>query len=321
MFARGHARPERELADIISQYPGLEDGHVAQHTITALVNRGWLTTTESFGQRITLAASDLREKMEQQVSNSILVDRLSTLRSHYSVLEPHIRILGPMTTQYVFGSYLDLLRSAHREICLPMLATSPNLTAVSILQERARQGVHIRILLATPGVAAKLRGGPLAARAREAIEGWTKNARGIPQMEIRIAHHLEDMHFATSWTLDRRLLRFDIYDPSRQRSLEGVMIEVESPAGFDLNLVTLFQARFDVAWNRAQPIDVFGKVRWWVTSNWQWLAFGVTALVALSLGPSVWGGIAGSVAATFLFNALVSSWPAIRSLLRRILGD
>ena len=99
------------------------------------------------------------------------------------------------------------------------------------------------------------------------------------------------------------------------------MIEVESPVGFDLNLVTLFQARFDVAWNRAHPIDAYGKVKWWVTSNWQWVAFGITALIALALGLSVWGSIAGSVSATFLFNAIVSSWPAVRSLLRRMLGD
>jgi hypothetical protein len=98
------------------------------------------------------------------------------------------------------------------------------------------------------------------------------------------------------------------------------MIEVESPAGFDLNLVTLFQTCFDAAWNRAQPIHISGKVRWWLTSNWQWWAFGITSLITLGLGTTVWGGIAASVSATFLVNALVSSWPAIRSVIRRMLG-
>lgn len=320
MFTRGHARPEKELIDIIGQYPNLEDRGATEQALTTLKSMGWLVVTESFGQPITLAAPDLEEKMVEKTGKSALIDKLILLRSR-STLEHQIRILGPMNTQEVYGTYLDLLRSAQREICLPMLATSPNLSAVKILQERARRGVRVRILLASPEVAAKFRGEPVAAKAREAIEGWTKNARGIPQMEIRIVHSPADMRFATSWTLDGRLLRFDIYDPFRQRSLEGYMIEVESPPGFDLNLITLFQANFDEAWNRAQPIHIPGRVWWWFTRNWQWWAFGVTALITLMLGMSSWGGIAASVSATFLFNALVSSWPRIRPIIRRILGD
>jgi hypothetical protein len=60
MFTRGHARPERELADIISQYPNLEDGRAAQHMITTLVNKGWLVTTESYGQGFSVSTSTIR---------------------------------------------------------------------------------------------------------------------------------------------------------------------------------------------------------------------------------------------------------------------
>jgi hypothetical protein len=68
-------------------------------------------------------------------------------------------------------------------------------------------------------------------------------------------------------------------------------------------------------------VDAYGKVKWWVVNNWQWVAFGITALITLVLGPSVWGNIAGSLSATFLFNALVSSWSAVCLLLHRVIGD
>lgn len=323
MFTRGHARPESELINIIGQYPNLEDGHTAAQTIATLKDMNWLVVNEMFDQRLTQAAPDLQEQMSQKIGNPDLIEQLVLLRSHLT-LAPHIRALGPMNEK-VFGTFLDLLRSAQREVCLPMLVTAPYHSTVDILQERARRGVHVRILLASPKVAVKLRGGTVEDRAHEAIAGWKKIAQGIPKIEIRIAHIPEDMYFATSWTLDGRLLRFDIYDPSRQRSLGGYMIEVESPPGLEFNVVTLFQERFELAWNRAQPIHAPGGIRWFLKRHWQWAAFIASALIAIALGTSletpVWSEIVASVSATFLFNALVSSWPMIRFALRRRLSD
>lgn len=323
MFTREHARPESELINIVGQYPSLEDGHQAAHTITILKDMGWLIVNEFFGQRLTQAAPNLQGQMSQKIGNPGLIERLVLLRSQLALV-PYIRALGPMN-ENVFGTFLDLLRSAQREICLPMLVTAPYHSTADILKERAHRGVRVRILLASPKVAIKLRGGTVAVRAYEAIEGWTKIAQGIPNIEIRIAHIPEDMHFATSWTLDGRLLRFDIYDPSRQRSLGGYMIEVESPPGLELNLVTLFQERFELAWNRAQPIHTSGRTRWFLKKHWQWAAFMATALIAIVLGASlqtpVWSEIVASVSATFLFNALIASWPTIRFAIRRRLND
>jgi hypothetical protein len=321
LFTRGHLRPEKELIDIIGQYPNLEHTDVAENALTILKEMGWLTKTDSFDQSIVLAVSDLGEKMAERIKNQSLIDSLLLMRSQ-STLASNVKLLGPMNTEQMYGSFRDLLQEAQREICLPMLATSPHSSVVEIIQERARKGAHVRILLASTEVAIKLRGETVAAKSQEAIKGWIKHAQNIPQMEIRIVHRPEDMYFATSWTLDEHLLRFDIYDPLMQRSLEGIMIEVVSPPGFHLNLITMFQACFNAAWNRAEPIHTFGKVRWWLVSNWQWWAFGVTAFIALLLGgTSVWGGIVGSVSATFLFNALVASWPRIRSAVRKILSD
>jgi len=199
-----------------------------------------------------------------------------------------------------------------------MLATSPKLYVVSTLQDRARQGVNVRILLASPKVAEKFRGATIMPISQEAISGWIQNAKGYPKMEIRIAHLPEDMMFATSWLADGKLLRIDIYDPSKQRSLEGVMIEVESPYGLQLNLVDIFQARFNEAWERAEPTNILAKLKWWLARGWQWWAFLASIIIAgLMIKNPLWSGLAVSVAATFLANAVVSSWPIILSFIRR----
>lgn len=316
MITREHARPESELADIIRQYQNLEDRHTAEQAIAELKRIGWLAESESYGQYLVHQAPDLRDKLAEKLQDSSLPQRLSEMRS---TLEENVRIVGPMKERYVYESFLDLLREAQREICLPMLATSPRLSSVPILQERARRGVHLRVLLGSPEVVAKLRGEPMRAMARDAISGWLENARGIPSMEIRIAHFAEDMLIATCMTIDSCVLRFDIYDPLNQRSLEGVMLHVESPSGLTLNMVSLFQQFFDGAWRRAEHTGRFGKLKWWFSTGWQWWLFLGFSALAIVFYPDVWSGIFGSAAATFLVNALVTSGPKIRSLIRDLL--
>ncbi len=319
MLTRGHMRPARELADIVSQYPNLEGHGVADQCIRQLTATGWLINTSSNGLNLTQKALDLADKMKKVINDPEPVDILLQSLSSLPPLMPNIHILGPMsTTPEVYSSYIHLLQNAQHEICLPMLATSPKLYVVSILQDRAHQGVNVRILLASPKVAAKFRGATIKTISQEAISGWIQNAKGYPRMEVRIAHLPEDMLFATSWLADGKLLRFDIYDPSKQRSLEGVMIEVQSPYGLQLNLVDLFQARFNEAWERAEPTTILAKLKWWLGRGWQWWAFLAAIIIAgLLIKNPLWSGLAISVAATFLVNAIVSSWPTLLSFIRR----
>src|SRR5215471_11270860 len=310
MVTREHARPEAELADIIRQYQSLETRPEAEDAIASLKRRGWLIEAESYGRYYLQQAPDLRYRLSELIGDPSLSAKLLQLRAF---LEPTVRILGSMSEIAVYDTYLDLLRQAQREICLPMLATSPRLKSVPILQERAQKGVRIRILLGAPTVVAKLRGETMAAVARDAISGWRENARGISRIEIRVAHRIEDMLIATCMAIGGRLLRFDVYDPSRQRSLQGAMIEVESPNGFDLNLISLFQHYFEIGWSRAEPVGPMGKIRWILMSGWQWWLFAVFAALAFAWRTSFWGGIFGSAAATFLVNALVAAWPRIRT--------
>jgi hypothetical protein len=96
------------------------------------------------------------------------------------------------------------------------------------------------------------------------------------------------------------------------------MLEIESPVGMQLNVVTLFQSYFDDIWKRAEPTYPLSKLWWWFARSWQWWAFIVTTVIAFILKDSFWVGIVGSVAATFLVNAVVASWFTIRSFVGRL---
>lgn len=319
MVTREHARPTAEVAHQIRQYQNLEDTLVAERAISELRNRRWIVETNSADTYLLHQVEDLREKLAYLLNDPSVADELLAMRS---TLEPFVKILGPMKDKLVYESYLHALREAQREICLPMLATSPSLSSVPIIQERARKGVPVRIVLGAPELVSKIRGGPAAQIARAAIQGWVENARGVPNMEVRVSRNMDFVRICSCLTIDRRLLRFDVFDPMRQRSLEGVMIEVLSPDGHELNLIGVFQHCFDAIWEKSESTTFFGKLWSRLGSSWQWWCFIVFAVLSfLAVKRAVWSGIFASAAATFLVNALVSAWPRLHSYFRRFSRD
>lgn len=316
LITREYARPELELVDMVRQYPGLDEPGAAERAIAELRSLGWLDNSESYGRYFIHQAPDLRDKLAVAVGDATISDRLLALRS---TLEHHVRIVGPMKERRVFETYLELLGTAQQEICLPMLATSPRIDSVPIIQARARIGVRVRILLGSPEIVARLRGEPMAALARDAIDGWKRHASNIPSMEVRISDRVEDMLISTSMIIDGRLLRTDVYDPMRQRSLEGVMIEVESSTAYKLNLVSLVQQYFDDAWDRARPTGRFAKAGRLIIRGWQWwLCLAFSILTVIFTVSSTAGAIFGSIAATFFVNGLVASIPYMRRIARNL---
>jgi predicted transcriptional regulator len=257
MAIREHARPAPELTDIVRQYQHLENRATAEEAIGELRRLGWLVESESYGLMLVHQAPDLVDKLADRLRQPELSVALRELRSTF---ERNVSVIGPMKDKEVYQTFLEILRGAQSEICLPMLATSPNMVVVQILQERARQGVRIRILLGSPKLVAKLRGETMTRVALDAIHGWTQNASGISNIRLRISNSAEDMEIATCMSVDSRLLRFDIYDSLTQRSLQGIMIQVESPTGMELNLIKLFRRRFEESWTSAKPITTVCSV-------------------------------------------------------------
>ena len=301
MATREHSRPEAELADIVRQYQGLELPDEALSAIRDLKQRGWIEPYDTYGQTILRQATGLRGLLADFLGDKNAKDTLKKIRSS---VDPVVRIRGSMNDEEVYLSYLELLKTAQSEICLPMLATTPKLESVPILQERARKGVKVKVLLAAPHLVATLRGETMRRAAVEAIRGWTIHSKDIPAFEVRVVQHLCDTYIATCMCIDGRLLRLDVYDPFKQRSLQGTLIEFECPQNLDLNVVRLFRDRFDEAWNRAKPAGLWWLPCWWFSRSWRWCLFVLFSILAWNFAKKpVALGVFSSAAASFLFTA------------------
>ena len=122
MVTRAHARPEAELVEIIRQYPGLESPEDAKRAVDKLKSRGWLISTTSYGSQLTQQAPDLRAQIGKEIGDPLIADHLLGMRAS---LEPFVSVVGPMSDERVYATFMDLMRNAQQEICLPMLATQP----------------------------------------------------------------------------------------------------------------------------------------------------------------------------------------------------
>ena len=315
MVVREHARPRAELIDIVRQYSTLEDRNVAEEALHCLEKRRWVAETESYNMVLVHQAEDLRHQIAKEIGKPDMADELIAMRSRH---DRYIQIIGPMTDQKVYETFLQRLQGAQREICLPMLATSPSLKAVPIIKDRAQHGVRVRILLGSKGVVARMRGETARSMASDSLAGWGRHAKGIEAMEVRVSDSVEDMQIATCMTIDNQFLRFDLYDPSVQRSLEGILIEVESPQGLELNLISVFKRQFEDAWRRARPTSA-GVIWWAFRRAWQWWC-------ALGFFAAAWFFELGSrssdmcitISGTFLTGAVITSWSSIRATIRRM---
>jgi hypothetical protein len=307
LCTREHARPEGELVDVIRQYQHLDDAKAAVSAMGEARGRGWLDTTESYGQTLAHAARDLKQQLATIVQDPAFEQDLAAARA---VANEGLRIVGPMSDHEVYGSYLELLREAQAQIRLPMLATTPALSSIPILQDRARHRVGVRILLGHPDVVARYRGDAMRQTAADAIAGWTEHAARLQKMQVRVCHHAEDLVIASCMGIDDRVLRFDVYDPDRQRSLEGVMLEVRSSDGLTPNLHRVFTRAFDEAWQRAQPIGALRTALWQLGRAWPWAAaVPMIVVCAIEQGAGAVGNISGSLAAGFIATGLIDHRP------------
>lgn len=313
MATRAHARPEDELVAIIRQYPNLEDASIAADAVRELARMGWLQTSQSYGIHFTHQAPDLRERIEQRTAIAGTADRLL----QRATVESAVTVVGAMTDQVVYSSFLDILRRAQHRIRLPMLATEPYAETVRILRERAEVGVRIQLLFGSPRLVARWRGEAMREIAAERIVRWQRHFKRYPNVQIRISPHADDMAIATCVGIDDNLARIDVYDPVTQRSLQGTMIEIESPLGMKLNLVRIFLDLFDTAWQRGLSTGQFAHGRWLMRRFWKLEMGGiVTALAFVPTGLADWTAVVVGLGTGILAPSIVEEIPRLRSAAR-----
>lgn len=319
MVTREHSRPSGELIDIVRQYQGLEDRNTASTAVSALRGRGWIEPFDSYGVTLLRQAGDLRQKIADLAEDQGLPERLERLRRSE---DPTIKILGNMNDDSVYTSFLELLRQASSEIRLPMLATTPSLEAAEILKKRAADGVKVRVLLGNENVVVKLRGESMRKVCSEAIEGWSNHAKASPNMQVRVCSNADDMLLATCLVIDDRVLRIDIYDPYKQRSLQGTMVEVRAHENMRPNITSIFINAFEQAWNSAYPGSRFKSIARTVSIHWQLAFFFAFSFVCYAIKfDSSTLSILTSSAATFLVNWLVPRAQNFGRSIRILSGD
>jgi hypothetical protein len=292
MASRGITRPKDELVDILRQEPGLENREATQNAVDNLLGREWLRSEVSYKLLVVREAPDLKAKITALLGSAEAVEALSSASVSAA---PWLTILGPMTDEHVYQTFLDSIKTAQKEIRLPMLATTPSLTAAPLLKERAKVGVKIRILLGSEDVVAKCRGDANRSTARDAIKGWTEHCRADRNMELRLFTRERDAMIASCMSVDGKTTRWDIYDVKKQRSLQGVMLEVQTPVGLEINLARAFEERFDDAWAHGRPLGRL-RIAWWhIRRRWEFVATGIAILL-------LWVTSGVPLAATFLIG-------------------
>jgi hypothetical protein len=318
MVTRAHARPEDELIEILRQYPGLESMEAARRAVSSLKKTGWIISVMSYGVKLVQQAPDLRTLIADRIGAPAAADRLLEMRAS---LEPFVNVVGPMSDERVYVTFMDLLRNAQREICLPMLATTPYLETVTILRDRATAGIRVRIILGAPSLVARWRGESMRSIAQQRILEWKREFSEFASVQIRISRIARDMEIATCALVDGRVARLDIYDPYTQRSLEGVMVELISPPGRSLNIVNLFQRAFDSAWGRSYTTGRWAKLQWVLQRWWKvWLGVVILAIGLIPIPLQYWSIIMTGIGVGVLAPTIVDEGPGLWAIITRRTG-
>jgi len=298
MLVRRHMRPRAELLDLVASYPSLESAAARQDALADLQHRGWIDEYQSLehGPMIVMAAPTLEQDLRSLVptASAAIETAMASRRS--------VKVLGHMGDPRVYETFRGRLAQARSSIDLPMVMTTPQISTIDTLAERARAGVRVRLLLATPRLAASIRGQGEFEQATQRLAGWRAHARSHPNLQLRVTSRVADMRASSSMLVDGSVLRFDVYDPASERSTQGTMIEIVSAE--QTNIASLFGDYFDDAWHRARPLGAWRLGGWWLQRSWV-----VAVVIAIAaFATAVWtshpafatllaGGVVG-----YLFN-------------------
>lgn len=260
LLTRQYSRPRGDLVATLQHYAGLERAEDVAKGITELLARGFLGEFAIDGSILVGPAVDLREQVAGLLKDVFLGDELLRLRR---LNDDCCTLVGPLRDGAAYSSYRRVLEFAHTQIRMLHVMTDPEaLEAIDVMKARAMNGVHIRIIGASPRLAQMLRGAACGAEARRRVASWRRLSARFPQFRYRITETAEDLLFATSVMIDDSLLRLVVYDPVRERSKEGVVVEFGSIDARRLNIIRDFSARFEAAWAGARSPSFLGLVGW-----------------------------------------------------------
>lgn len=200
-------------------------------------------------------------------------------------------------------SWLEMLMEASSSIDLCIFASAYEVVT-PIVMRAAQSGVRVRVLVGDPNLVAQVRGGRERGPASKALATWLSlrksSGPGATLIAVRSIKRREDLAITGSSLIDKKILRFTIFNPETERGSEGKLLAVVSEQReSSLNLIRIYQTAFDKAWERANR---FGRD---AISRRTTMSVATLGLVSLPLAnqPKFWTFLPGPIEAALVENS------------------
>lgn len=242
MYVYSYERPVLDLIHILSEYPNLGSKDELGKNIDYYIEKKYLVLKRLNHIMVCTTNSNLPEMISNDLNDAniqLLMEKSREIQDHNLCAE----MLGSVSNKN-YTSYINRLCSAQEEICLPLLNTAPYEDLIEALKDRADAGVKIKILFADKKISTQIR------MTVSMLNEWQRIFNGFKNVEIRIFHNIEDTILCSSILIDNSILRLVAFDPFRQKSSNGTLIEYYK-CNYNINIISMFKERFAEAWHNA----------------------------------------------------------------------
>ncbi len=254
-------KPKEELEQIlINLCPTIlysEENHtgIVSKAIEWMINEGLAQNTfnKSLDTPGISVSDDFPEKMEQLTQSSGIADDLRKKYESFDlpvIVEPK-GIVGRREENY--SEMITHIQLAHNSIKYAVLTTPTYPVTVNALIAAAKRGVKVQVLVASEKITRAYKNQPSVAAE------WKSAFKDIANAQVKIFEDEQAGELCSSIIIDDKILRLDIYDFRKIRSLNGYLIEISNKQGERINIINWAVNKFDSIWNNSYK-DTFSKV-------------------------------------------------------------
>ena len=246
VYFERYAKPLDELPEIIYLIaPNLLSPQKVQSAISWMVDNhlAEIKGHQGLGKNVLRVADDFPEKIEQMTR---IKDIAQKLKNTYINSEPkmHVQPLGIVGRgQDNYARLLNNIKNARKSVKYAILTTEPYDSTAEVLENVARKGVKIQLLIANDKIATSYK------QKKSVEKKWRERFNDVPNVVIKVFEDESVTELCTSVLIDNRSLHVVFYDPKLTRSLDGFLIEAENRLNEDLNIIKWFREKFDNAWD------------------------------------------------------------------------
>ncbi len=241
-------KPENELEAILSPVATvLRDRETIGECLSWMKRQGLVQSKpDKRGNLIYIEiADDFEDKLEQITG---VLGLAKNLQAEYNRIKDDIHVESKGKVGADSRNYTEMLmriKAAKRTVKYAVLTTEPYDATVNALMQAADGGVKVQILVASDRISKEYK------NKRSVASQWQAKFYQHENVSIKIFDDESTLDLCSSVLIDEKILRLDIYDPRRVRSLSGQLIEICSETYENINLIRWFSGKFDAAWKNA----------------------------------------------------------------------